>query len=194
MATINIIPPEQKLLVISQSSQDNDIPIITTNLVISDNYTNKIYINYIEKGIPGSQGPIGPAISSWKDIDSPQDGIIYGRKNGEWTNANNAAKSILSVSNFSGPTLSISTNPPPNIVRLSSATATDLGGISAPNDCYELLIINTGSYAISIKYEFSTESTSTRIITPQVGFNYSLAAGSSVRMIYDTVTQRWRIT
>jgi hypothetical protein len=61
MATINIIPPEQKLLVISQSSQDNDIPIITTNLNISDNYTNKVYINYIEKGIPGSPGPIGPA-------------------------------------------------------------------------------------------------------------------------------------
>jgi hypothetical protein len=60
MATINIIPPEQKLLVISQSSQDNDIPIITTNLNISDNYTNKVYINYIEKGIPGSPGPAGP--------------------------------------------------------------------------------------------------------------------------------------
>jgi hypothetical protein len=60
MATINIIPPEQKLLVISQSSQDNEIPTITTKLNISDNYTNKIYINYIEKGIPGSQGPIGP--------------------------------------------------------------------------------------------------------------------------------------
>jgi hypothetical protein len=60
MATINIIPPEQKLLVISQSSQDNEIPTITTKLNISDNYTNKVYINYIEKGIPGSQGPIGP--------------------------------------------------------------------------------------------------------------------------------------
>jgi hypothetical protein len=79
MATINIIPPEQKLLVISQSSQDNDIPIITTKLNISDNYTNKIYINYIEKGIPGSQGPIGPVgpagnpiigVDNYTDINS----------------------------------------------------------------------------------------------------------------------------
>lgn len=61
MATINIIPPEQKLLVISESSQDDKIPTIATILKISDNYTNKISINYIEKGIPGSQGPIGPA-------------------------------------------------------------------------------------------------------------------------------------
>lgn len=130
---------------------------------------------------------------SWKDIDSPQDGVIYGRKNGGWTNTNGAAQSIVSVSSFAGPTLSISTNPLPNIVRLSSSAATDLGGISAPTDCYELLIINTGSYLISIKHELSTQSASTRIIT-QVGTNYNLAAGYSVRMVYDTVTQRWRTT
>jgi hypothetical protein len=137
---------------------------------------------------------------SWKDIDSPQDGIIYGRKNGGWTNTNSAAQSILSVSSFAGPTLSISTNPLPNIVRLSSAAATDLGGISAPTDCYELLIINTGSYLISIKHQLSSVSSplvvpteTTRIIT-QAGANYNLAAGYSVRIIYDTVVQRWRTT
>jgi hypothetical protein len=128
---------------------------------------------------------------SWRDIDSPQDGIIYGRKNGGWTNTNSAAQSIVSVSSFAGPTLSISTNPLPNIVRLSSAAAADLGGISAPTDCYELLIINTGSYLISIKHEASAQTASTRIIT-QAGANYNLAAGYSVYMVYDTVTQRWR--
>ncbi len=138
---------------------------------------------------------------SWKDIDSPQDGIIYGRKNGGWTNANNAAKSIVSVSSFTGPNLSISTSPPPHVVRLASVYAIDLGGISAPTDCYELLIINVGSYSISIKHQMSsvpgnpslTPPESTRIVT-QAGTTETLATGYSVRMVYDTVTQRWRTT
>jgi hypothetical protein len=138
---------------------------------------------------------------SWKDIDSPQDGIIYGRKNGGWTNANNAAKSIVSVSSFAGPNLSISTSPLPHVVRLASVYAIDLGGISAPTDCYELLIINVGSYAISIKHQMSAvpgnpsliPPESTRIIT-QAGTTETLATGYSVRMVYDTVTQRWRTT
>lgn len=144
MATINIIPPEQKLLVISESSQDDKIPTIATILKISDNYTNKISINYIEKGIPGSQGPIGPAGPagpagnsiigidnyadlpsatsitsddllvmidsgnpyvtkkiSWGNIDAPQNGVTYAKKNGGWVDIYNTANLQLSMGTYS---------------------------------------------------------------------------------------------
>jgi hypothetical protein len=187
---------------------------------------------------------------SWKDIDSPQDGIIYGRKDGNWIDMTSpanlqirrgtaaevgaitplqgepvwktdekslvvgdgqtaggivvgpkVAKTILNLSGFTSITIPITTTTPPDVIRLSATFPSDLWAITAPNACYEILLINVGSQTVTIKHHTATYGGNpinapiavNQIITPN-GSNYTLAAAYSVRLIYDTVTQRWRIT
>ncbi len=119
-------------------------------------------------------------------------GIVVGPK---------AAKTVLNLSGFTNVTIPITTTIPPDIIRLSATFPFDLWAITAPNACYEILLINVGSVTVTIKHHTATyggNPTFTpidvdRIITPN-GSNYTLAAAYSVRLIYDTVTQRWRIT
>lgn len=69
MATINIVNPNPKYLVINQSTEGSDSKnVITTNLIINDGFDNTVGIVYIERGLQGLQGipgvgivgPIGP--------------------------------------------------------------------------------------------------------------------------------------
>lgn len=196
--------------------------------------------------------PSGDSVTkkiSWGNIDSPRDGIIYGRKDGSWTDITSPAnlqirrgtsseasaiiplqgepvwqtdnkslvvgdgqtaggiligpkvpKSILTLNSLSV-TIPISSNPPPDIIRISAVIPGELGGITAPNNCYEILLINFGAQTITIRHQMSTIGGNpaliplpvNRIITPNSS-NYTLAGGQSVRLIYDTVVQRWRIT
>ena len=65
MATINITPPSNKILVINQSIDgSNDNGVITTNLKINDGFENTVGVVYVERGLQGFIGPsgdIGPA-------------------------------------------------------------------------------------------------------------------------------------
>lgn len=69
MATINIVNPNPKYLVINQSIEGSDSKnVITTNLTINDGFENTVGVVYIERGLQGSQGvpgvgivgPVGP--------------------------------------------------------------------------------------------------------------------------------------
>jgi hypothetical protein len=110
-------------------------------------------------------------------------------------------KTVLNFSSFSSATIPIASPIPPDVIRFSLTFPTDIGGMTATSGCYEILLINTGSYTATIKHQMSTIGGNpanipiepNRIITPN-GSNYTLAAGYSVRLIYDMVTQRWRIT
>jgi hypothetical protein len=60
MATVNIIPPSQKVLVINQSTDGSDSTgIITTNLNIIDGFDNTVSVVYVERGLTGLTGPSG---------------------------------------------------------------------------------------------------------------------------------------
>lgn len=60
MATVNIIPPSQKVLVINQSTDGSDSSgIITTNLNIVDGFDNTVSVVYVERGLTGLTGPSG---------------------------------------------------------------------------------------------------------------------------------------
>jgi hypothetical protein len=61
MATINIVNPAPKYLVINQSIEGSDSKnVITTNLSINDGFDNTVGVVYIERGLPGLQGIAGP--------------------------------------------------------------------------------------------------------------------------------------
>jgi hypothetical protein len=60
MATINITPPSNKILVINQSIDgSNSNGVITTNLKINDGFDNTVGVVYIERGLQGLAGPSG---------------------------------------------------------------------------------------------------------------------------------------
>jgi len=60
MATVNITPPSQKVLIINQSTDQADSPgVITTNLNIIDGFDNTVSVVYVERGLTGLTGPSG---------------------------------------------------------------------------------------------------------------------------------------
>lgn len=109
-------------------------------------------------------------------------------------------KIIQSFSQWSAVTVNIDPISPPDIVRISSTIPVDLGGITSTSGCYELLINNIGSYALTIKHEMSTIGGNpaliplpqNRIITPN-GQDVSVSGGYSAKFYYDTITTRWRL-
>ena len=68
MATINITPSQNKLLVINQSIDGSDSSgVITTNLNINDGFDNTVGVVYIERGLTGLTGPSGS-----RGLEGPQ--------------------------------------------------------------------------------------------------------------------------
>lgn len=60
MASINIIPPPNKTLIINQSVEgSNSSGVISTNLNINDGFDNTVGVVYIERGLQGLVGPSG---------------------------------------------------------------------------------------------------------------------------------------
>ena len=60
MASINIIPPSLKILVINQSVNGSDSNgVISTNLNINDGFDNTVSVVYVERGLQGLIGPSG---------------------------------------------------------------------------------------------------------------------------------------
>jgi hypothetical protein len=59
MATINIIPPPNKVLIINQSVDGSENNVISTNLNITDGFDNTVSVAYAERGLQGFTGPSG---------------------------------------------------------------------------------------------------------------------------------------
>jgi hypothetical protein len=101
--------------------------------------------------------------------------------------------------NASSTRIGYSSQLPPDFIRFAPINfPTDIGGITSPSGCYEVLITNVGLYNATVKHQLSTGSPTSippsgdRIITPS-GADYVLPTGYSARLIYDTVVQRWRV-
>lgn len=113
---------------------------------------------------------------------------------------------VTSIDSIAETTLSIPTDPPPQVVRVSASQPFFLGGILAPGSnslaeggslaSYELLLINIGSHTITIKHQMPADLNDpierNRIITPNSS-DYLLVGGFSIRLFYDTVVERWRV-
>lgn len=63
MAILNIIQPETKNILISQSAESGE-ETLSSLVSIDDNFTRTISIISVERGIPGPPGPVGPSGAS----------------------------------------------------------------------------------------------------------------------------------
>jgi hypothetical protein len=80
-----------------------------------------------------------------------------------------------------------------DIVRLTSGAAYDLTGFVAPATARTVLLVNIGSFDLTLKHQSTSSTAANRIIVPWSA-DLVIAAGGSVFLWYDLTTARWRAT
>lgn len=83
------------------------------------------------------------------------------------------------------------------VQRWSSSSAVNVTGIDATgigltSPGNRPMIINVGSFTITLKHESSSSGATNRIIGPG-NADYLLTAGATVELVRDTVSSRWRV-
>jgi hypothetical protein len=79
-----------------------------------------------------------------------------------------------------------------DINRLSSDAARDITGLSAGTSGQTVVLINVGSFAITLKHQSTSSSAANRILVPWAA-DYILAADGAAVLVYDATTSRWRV-
>lgn len=77
-----------------------------------------------------------------------------------------------------------------SLIRISSSAAYNLTGIVAPSGSKELLLVNVGTFTITLKDEI-TSTAANRFVCPG-GVDVALVSRGSVRLWYDLTSTRWR--
>ena len=80
-----------------------------------------------------------------------------------------------------------------DIVRLSSDAARDITGITAGSAGQVRVLTNVGSFAITLKHQSASSTAANRFLVPWAG-DCIISADSSVMIVYDSTTARWRVT
>lgn len=79
-----------------------------------------------------------------------------------------------------------------DIYRLSSSAAVNITGWVSWTDTTLKLLVNVGSFAITLKHQSTSSSASNRFITPTAG-DYIIPAGSSAVIYWDATDSRVRV-
>jgi len=79
-----------------------------------------------------------------------------------------------------------------DIYRISSDAARTITGITAATSGTIILLVNVGSYAITLSHQSASSTAANRINTPWAG-DCVVAASASVTLVYDNTTARWRV-
>lgn len=77
-----------------------------------------------------------------------------------------------------------------SFLRINSDAARDITGLNAGNAGRLLVLVNVGSFTITLKHESASSSAANRFT---LGSDYALLSGTSVILIYDSTTARWRM-
>lgn len=85
------------------------------------------------------------------------------------------------------------TLPSADIVRLDSSAAKNITGFAAGSSGQAIVLVNVGSYAITIKHQSTSSSAANRVVVPWAGDYVLDASGGSAVLVYDGTTSRWRV-
>lgn len=80
-----------------------------------------------------------------------------------------------------------------SLIRLTGATTQTITGIAGGRNGYVLTIINAGSTTAKLTNE-DVNSAAINRITTGTGTSLSLPVGSGVTLVYDSTSQRWRVS
>jgi len=79
-----------------------------------------------------------------------------------------------------------------DVNRLSSDAARNITGFSAGVSGQAILLVNVGSFAITLKHQNTGSTAANRVIVPWAGDCVLAANGGSVTLVYDATDLRWR--
>lgn len=83
-----------------------------------------------------------------------------------------------------------------SVQRWSASSAVNVTGISSAGVTNSValrpMLINIGSFTITLKHESASSSAANRIVGPG-NADYLLLAGATVELVRDTVSARWRV-
>jgi hypothetical protein len=79
-----------------------------------------------------------------------------------------------------------------DIFRISSDAARTITGIVAGTSGATILLVNVGSFAITLSHQSSSSTAANRIIVPWAG-DCTIAASAALSLYYDGTTSRWRV-
>lgn len=79
-----------------------------------------------------------------------------------------------------------------DIYRISSDAARTITGIVAGSSGALILLVNVGSFNITLSHQSASSTAANRIITLWTG-DMVLAASAAVSLFYDGTTSRWRV-
>lgn len=85
------------------------------------------------------------------------------------------------------------TLPAADIVRLDASAARNVTGFAAGSSGQAVLLINVGSFAITLKHQSTSSTDVNRIVVPWAGDYVLAASGGSATVVYDATTSRWRV-
>lgn len=80
-----------------------------------------------------------------------------------------------------------------DILRVSSDAARSITGVVAGTEAEARLLINVGSFAITLKHESSSSTAANRLVVPWAGDYVLSAAGGAALLVYDATSSRWRV-
>jgi len=80
-----------------------------------------------------------------------------------------------------------------DINRTSSSSAVNITGIAAGTSGEAKLLVNVGSFAITLKHQSASSTAANRLIVPWAGDYVMDAAGGAALIVYDATDSRWRV-
>ena len=158
-----------------------------------------------QNGIPGSVGATGPAggvtgptgaagsvgaTGAASTVTGPTGSA--GSVGATGPTGSNAANVVSSPSQITANQNDYSL-PSADIVRLDANAARDITGFAAGSGGDTRLLINVGSYAITIKHQSTSSSAANRVIVPWAADCVLAASGGTAMLVYDATSSRWRV-
>jgi hypothetical protein len=80
-----------------------------------------------------------------------------------------------------------------DIFRVSSSAAYDVTGITAGTSGLAILLVNVGSFALTLKHQSASSTAANRFTTPWAGDCILNASGGNAVLVYDSTSATWRV-
>ncbi len=80
-----------------------------------------------------------------------------------------------------------------DIFRLDASAARNITGVVAGTNGQAILLVNTGSHAITLRHQSTSSTEANRLVVPWAGDYVMAANGGAALLIYFTALSRWRV-
>lgn len=80
-----------------------------------------------------------------------------------------------------------------DIFRVAGTAARNVTGIAAGTSGQTILLVNVGSFALTLKHQSASSTAANRFTTPWAGDCILAAAGGNAVLVYDSTTATWRV-